>query len=204
MVIFGYLGSEFSLNHEYKYRSASRSSREKFNSIFPRSQFNSHARGFSGARTGLQTVLEPWASSDFVGKFWAILELAANSGSHLQGIPGIPGFLHHRTASFAGVPITDDKRCDVTQPCARINVSCSRAGQKRGAGVGGTARGPRQRRAKDSKGYQTRVPDRAGQGGTGTRWNRWCSALVTVFPVTCTARRFAHPTKKELPDFGVE
>jgi hypothetical protein len=59
--------------------------------------------------------------------------------------------------------------CHVTQPRARINVSCSRAGQKRGAGVRETAIGPRQRRAKDSKGW---VPDqrrdRAGQGGTKT------------------------------------
>ena len=28
-------------------------------------------------------MLEPRASSDIVGKFWEILELAANSGSHL-------------------------------------------------------------------------------------------------------------------------
>ena len=42
-----------------------------------------HAPGFSGVGGG--GVLEPWASSDIVGKFWEILELAAKSW---EGIPG--------------------------------------------------------------------------------------------------------------------
>jgi hypothetical protein len=66
------------------------------------------------------------------------------------------GILHHRTASFAGAPITDDKRCHVTQPRAKINVSCSRAGPKERQGVAGTSR---QEAGKDHKkgGSQTRV-----------------------------------------------
>ena len=72
-------------------------------------------------------VLEPRASSDFVRKFWEILELAANSGSHLPENLGKSGIL---TASFAGAPITSGERCHVTQPRARINVSCSRADNK--------------------------------------------------------------------------
>jgi hypothetical protein len=77
----------------------------------------------------------------------------------------IPGILHHQTASFAGAPEKRRDFCHVTQPRARVNVSCSRAGQK---GRGTTKRGP----AKDSEkwvpgqqmvgtrpGYQTRVPD---------------------------------------------
>jgi hypothetical protein len=52
-----------------------------------------HARSFGGARTRLQWcgwggVLEPWASSDFVGKFWEILELAAKFWESSAGIPG--------------------------------------------------------------------------------------------------------------------
>ena len=34
-------------------------------------------------------------------------------------------------------PITDDERCHVTQPRARINVSCSRAGLKGATGGSG-------------------------------------------------------------------
>ena len=45
-------------------------------------------------------VLEPWASSDFLGKFWENPELAANPGGHLPEIQGIQGILHHQTASI--------------------------------------------------------------------------------------------------------
>ena len=38
-------------------------------------------------------------------------------------------------ASFAGAPITARERCHVTQPRARINVSCSRAGHMGGGGT---------------------------------------------------------------------
>ena len=55
-------------------------------------------------------VLEPRASSDFVGKSWEnsgkFSSSPQNSGSHLQGIPGKVGILHHRTASFAGASQT--------------------------------------------------------------------------------------------------
>jgi hypothetical protein len=82
----------------------------------------------------------------------------------------IPGILYHHTASFVGAPIMSRERCHVTQPRARINVSCSRAGLK---GVGepqeGCCEGQR-RTAKDREGW---VPDQGttpwtGQGGTGT------------------------------------
>jgi hypothetical protein len=39
-------------------------------------------------------------------------------------------YIDSQMASFAGAPITDDKRCHVTQPRWRINVGCGRAGQK--------------------------------------------------------------------------
>jgi hypothetical protein len=65
---------------------------------------------FSGARTRLQWrrgavggggVVEPWASSDFLGENpGEFSSPSQNSGSHLPGILGIPGFLH------AGAPIT--------------------------------------------------------------------------------------------------
>jgi hypothetical protein len=47
-----------------------------------------------------------------------------NPGNRRQGILG---FLRHQTASFMGAPITAGKSCHVTQPGARVNVSCSRA-----------------------------------------------------------------------------
>ena len=60
-----------------------------------------------GGVVGWGGVLEPWAMSDFLGKSWEksweILEPVAKSGNYQQGILG---FLHHRTASFAGAPIT--------------------------------------------------------------------------------------------------
>jgi hypothetical protein len=83
-----------------------------------------HALGEGG-------VLEPWASSDLLGK----------SGENSGGISSpsqnaefwqILGILHHQTASFAGAPITSHKSGHVTQLRARVNVSCSRAGHKRG------------------------------------------------------------------------
>jgi hypothetical protein len=99
------------------------------------------------------------------------------------------GFLHHWTASFAGAPITARERRHVTQPRARINVSCSRAGHKGATGGQGSTEkaseeGQRRRPAKGGcqasrgqqrvgtgPGYHTldgTGPDRAGQGGTGT------------------------------------
>ena len=52
-------------------------------------------------------VVEPWASSDFVGKFWEILELAAKFSESSAGNSGKNlGILHHQTASFAGAPIS--------------------------------------------------------------------------------------------------
>ena len=85
-----------------------------------------HAPGFSGVGGG--GVVEPWASSDFLGKSWEssgrIPSSPQNPGSHL---PEILGILHHQTASFAGAT---RERCHVTQPRARINVSHSRVGQK--------------------------------------------------------------------------
>ena len=66
-----------------------------------------HARGFSGTRTNLQWslrgcgvvgeggVLEPWASSDFLGKSWEnpgkIPSPSQNPGNHRQKILGILG-----------------------------------------------------------------------------------------------------------------
>jgi hypothetical protein len=96
-----------------------------------------HARGFSGSRTRLQWSMHP-ASAVWVGvvcsspgrrltfseKSREIPEPVAKFWDHRQRILGI---LHHQTASFAGSPITTRERCHVTQPRARINVSCSRA-----------------------------------------------------------------------------
>ena len=45
--------------------------------------------------------------------------------------------------------ITDDERCHVTQPRARINVSCSRAGHKGVKGHKTATREGQQRTAKD-------------------------------------------------------
>ena len=90
--------------------------------------------GFSGTSTRLQCSTHQssavgWCAraSDFLGKSWGILELAANPGREFRENLG---FLHHRAASFAGAPITPRERRHVTQPRARINVSCSRADHK--------------------------------------------------------------------------
>ena len=89
-----------------------------------------HTRSFGATRTRPQWcgwvvggggVREPPTFSENPGEFSSPSQ---NPGSHRHGILG---FLHHETASFAGAPITDDKMCHVTQPRARINVSCSRA-----------------------------------------------------------------------------
>ena len=82
-----------------------------------------------------------------------------NSGSHLPVILGKSGNLHHQTASFVGAPIMSRERCHVTQPRARINVCCSRAGHE-GASEG---RGNlKKRTAKASKGQQKRLRNRKG------------------------------------------
>ena len=124
-------------------------------------------------------VVEPWASTDFLGKSWEnsgrILSSPQNPGSHL---PEILGFLHHQTASFAGAPIMPRDRCHVTQPRARINVSCSRAGHKGGKGGHGDHHEGLRRPAKG--GYQaSRVQgrDRAGQGGV--MCGAWNTSLLS-------------------------
>ena len=64
---------------------------------------------FSGARTGLQwrwagvVRSSPWPSPTFSENSGKLSSPSQNSGSHL---PEILGFLHHRTAAFAGAPIT--------------------------------------------------------------------------------------------------
>jgi hypothetical protein len=143
-----------------------------------------HAPCFSGV--GGDGVLEPWASSDFLGKSWESLgripSSPQNPGGHL---PEILGILHHQTASFAGAPITDDKRYHVTQPRARVNVSC---GPQRGRqGVGGTTRRERQRRAKAGEelggpGCQTKCRERRDSAGEkiigGDEFSREFSAFT--------------------------
>ena len=138
-----------------------------------------HARDFSGSRTRLRWSMHQasavwwgWCAraSDFLGKSWGILEpvvkfwesSAGNSGKFWEN----PGFLHHQTASFVGAPITPRERRHVTQPRARINVSCSRADHK---GERGTTEKRVERTAKDSRRTaEGWVPDegrdRAGQG----------------------------------------
>ena len=106
------------------------------------------------------TVVEPWASSDFLGKSWEnsgrIPSSTQNPGGHLPELPGKPGNLHHQTASFAGEPIMPRERCHVTQPRATINVRCSRAGHKGTKGEGRPRNGHERRPAKDRKRW---VPD---------------------------------------------
>jgi hypothetical protein len=86
-----------------------------------------------------------------------------NPGSHRQRILGILGILHHRTAPFAGAPIMSRERCHVTQPRARINVCCSRAGHK--GASGGPQKGHEKRAAKDSEGWVPKLGrDSARQG----------------------------------------
>ena len=146
-----------------------------------------HARGFSGSRTRLQWsmhqasvehapgfsggvglwvgggVLEPPTFSENSGR---ISSSPQNPGGHLPEIQGIQGILHHQTASFAGAPITIDKRCHVTQPRARINVSCSRAGHKGATGGSGDHKkgAAKELRRTAKSGSRARVPDRAEQG----------------------------------------
>ena len=101
-----------------------------------------HARSFGGARTRLQWfgwggVLEPWASSDFVGKFWEILELAAKFWESSTGNSGkICDFCirRHHSRVHQSRPEERGYLSHVTQPRSRINVSCSRAGHKGGTG----------------------------------------------------------------------
>ena len=102
-----------------------------------------HAPGLSGVGGG--GVLEPPTFSKNPEEFSSPSQ---NSGSHLPVILGKSGNLHHQTASFAGAPIMTRERCRVTQPRARINVSCSRAGQK--GATEASKRGQR-RPAKDSE-----------------------------------------------------
>ena len=100
-----------------------------------------HAPSFSGSRTNLRCSTHQ-ASVEVWGCGWGVVcsspgrrptfsenpgefsSPSQNPGSHLQGIPGKSG---NFAASFAGAPITPRERCYVTQPRARINVSCSRA-----------------------------------------------------------------------------
>jgi hypothetical protein len=137
-----------------------------------RLQWNTHeasvdnALGFSGSRTRLQ-----WSFSGGVGLWVGVLcsSPSQNSGSHLPEILGIRGFLHHQTASFAGAPITPRERCHVTQPRARINVSCSRSRADHKGGTGATTRAG----SRASEGWEAWVPNQGttpgtGQGGTGT------------------------------------
>jgi hypothetical protein len=75
-------------------------------------------------------VLEPWASwSDFLGKSWEnfgkISSPSQNPGSHRQGIDFCI-IRQHRS--------WERDLCHVTQPRARVNVSCSRAGHIGGRG----------------------------------------------------------------------
>ena len=107
-----------------------------------------------------------------------------NSGSHLPVILGKSGNLRHQTASFAGAPIMTRERCHVTQPRARINVRCSRAGHKGALRDGGTTKGPRkdgskgQRRTANETAKSQRLAHRShtagdDRGTSGTNRKAW-------------------------------
>ena len=130
-----------------------------------------HARGFSGARTRgwYARALGP---SDFLRKSKILGNCRARRkilGVICRKFWDFLGFSHHQTTSFAGAPIATRERCHVTQPRARINVSCSRAGHKGAKGAKGThERTTRegQQRVGTRPGYQTGgVPDQQNLGG---------------------------------------
>jgi hypothetical protein len=153
-----------------------------------------HARGFSrsrtrfsGACTRLQRCGSGWCARALgpvrlSRKILGDVELAAKSWQSSAENSGISGIFASSDASFAGAPITPRERCHVTQPRARINVSCGPQRGDRGRGNHRKEGGEGQRRtAKDSEGqrrvgarpgYQARVPElgqnRTGQGGRGT------------------------------------
>jgi hypothetical protein len=89
-----------------------------------------HARGFCGSRTRLL-----WSFSGARTRLrrcgWGV---ACSSPGRRLTFSEYSGISHHQTASITGAPITPRERCHVTQPRARINVSCSRAGHKGATG----------------------------------------------------------------------
>ena len=125
-----------------------------------------HAPGFSGACTRLQRSGWGWCaralgpvrpSRKILGKSWEnsgkFSSWPQNPGSHL---PEILRILHHQTRVRRDI-------CHVTQPRARINVSCSRASDRgsRGPQKGGCEGWvPDQQRLGSGPGYQN-------WGGTG-------------------------------------
>ena len=138
--------------------------------------------GFSGTRTRFQWVTHE-ASMEGVcaralgpvrlsRKILGDVELAAKSWQSSAENSGISGIFASSDASFAGAPITPRERCHVTQPRARINVSCGPQRGDRGRGNHRKEGGEGQRRVGARPGYQARVPElgqnRTGQGGRGT------------------------------------
>ena len=124
--------------------------------------------GFSGTSTRLRCsthqALVVWVRvpPTFLENAGEFLSPSQNSGSHLLGILGKSGNLHHQTASFAGAPIMSQERCHVTQPRAKINVRCSHAGHK--GASGGPQKGHKKTAAKDSEGWVPELGrDRARQ-----------------------------------------
>ena len=104
-------------------------------------------------------------------KSWKFWSTSQNPGNHQQGILA---FLHHQRALFTGAPITDNKRYHVTQPRARINVSCSSAGLKGSGGGWGdhkmTTKEQQRRRAEGQQkaGCQTKGGTGRHRAGDGT------------------------------------
>ena len=107
-----------------------------------------HAPGFSAACTR-GGVLEPWASSDFLGKSWGNLELAAKFWDSPAGNSGkIWEFCiirRHRSRVHQSRPESRRDLSHMTQPRARINVSCSRANDRGSRGLKKTTKGPREK-----------------------------------------------------------
>jgi hypothetical protein len=140
-----------------------------------------HAPGFSAACSRLQRCGWGWfaRSSDYLGKSWENPGGISSSPQKFWESPaGNSGefrefciIRRHRSRVLQSRP---EKRRDlshVTQPRARINVSCSRAGHK-------WLGDPHE---EEWGGYRTRVPDRAGQGGTGTPYRVF--SLASAFLV---------------------
>jgi hypothetical protein len=124
-----------------------------------------HAPGFS-AGVGLWVGVvcsSPERRPTFSENPGKILGKSWENPGRISSSPKIMGVICRKfweiLASFAGASITPRERCHVTQPRARINVSCSRAGRK-------GAKGPQkegQRRVGTrpaEAGCQTRVPNR--------------------------------------------
>ena len=128
-----------------------------------------HAPGFSGGCLG-EWVLEPWASSDFLGKFWKILEPVAKSWESSAENSGI---FASSDDIVRGCTNNDSRRTGISVTCLSrvrgLTLAAAAWAKKGQRGARDSRRSPGPGEPQEGHSKCQRMPAKGGHQTKGTR-----------------------------------